>query len=410
MNEQNSMSRRDFLRISGGAVSGIAITTALSGCVRPGTNACEMLPVLEGYRPKVTSAWIAKGEHEASYDLFKQVVEGTTDFSWLSSGDKVLLKLSINSGNPFPATTDPWTLDCMIRLLKEKGVENADIFVGDQSGVEHVMLSENSQQGSSRDLCASTGLLSIITDHGVTPCFFEERGWEGYIEATLPQGFHHWSVPMYITNAVEDVDHIIYLSRVASHVLSEYTSAMKMGIGFLRDDSRLIFHQGGEDFYAMYEEVNAVEEISSKLRLVVTSGRKVLSTFGPDNGFITEPDHGLLIASEDFLANDILGFSWLRWNYDYITSEDAKFISYVLKNNSTLTKRVVTNMRTSGIKGGKTITPTIPRFNKDDIYCHPSMINYMERKGGFPEEIVWQQLNSNPDSSIEQYIKDLIEV
>ena len=400
MNEQNSMSRRDFLLISGGAVSGIAITTALSGCIRPGMNACEVLPVLEGYRSKVTSAWIAKGEHEASYDLFKQVVEGATDFSWLSSGDRVLLKLSINSGNPFPATTDPWTLDCMIRLLKEKGVEDTDIFVGDQSGVEHVILSESSQKGSSRNLCASAALLNVSTDHGVTPCFFEERGWEGYIEATLPQGSLHWSIPMYITSAVEDVDHIIYLSRVASHVLSEYTSAMKMGIGFLRDDSRLIFHQGGEDFYAMYEEVNAVEEISSKLRLVVTSGRKVLSTFGPDNGFITEPDHGLLFASEDFLANDLLGFSWLRWNYDYAASENEKFISDAIKSQSTLTKRVVTHMRTSGIKGGKTITSTIPRFNNDDIYCHPSMINYMERKGGFPEEIVWQQLNSNPDLSL----------
>ena len=33
----------------------------------------------------------------------------------------MLIKLALNSGNPYPATTDPWSVKCMVTLLKEKG-------------------------------------------------------------------------------------------------------------------------------------------------------------------------------------------------------------------------------------------------------------------------------------------------
>jgi hypothetical protein len=38
---------------------------------------------------------------------------------------------------------------------------------------------------------------------------------------------------------------------------------------------------------------------------------KVLSTFGPDDGFVSEPDMGLVFASLDPLAHDMLSLAWL---------------------------------------------------------------------------------------------------
>jgi hypothetical protein len=88
---------------------------------RTSAAAQEALPVLSGYVPKVTGYWIPKGEHEQSCALAKKMVEATTDFAWLSRGDRVLLKLALNSGNPYPRTTDPWLLDSMVAeyLLRE---------------------------------------------------------------------------------------------------------------------------------------------------------------------------------------------------------------------------------------------------------------------------------------------------
>jgi uncharacterized protein (DUF362 family) len=44
----------------------------------------------------------------------------TTDFSWLSKGDTVFIKPALNSGNPYPATTNPIAIGAMVELL-EKG-------------------------------------------------------------------------------------------------------------------------------------------------------------------------------------------------------------------------------------------------------------------------------------------------
>jgi len=54
---------------------------------------------------QLSAAWLPKGD--TSYTLFKRMIEKSTDFSWLKKGDRVLIKLALNSGNPYPATSDP---------------------------------------------------------------------------------------------------------------------------------------------------------------------------------------------------------------------------------------------------------------------------------------------------------------
>ena len=45
--------------------------------------------------------------------------------------------------------------------------------------------------------------------------------------------------------------------------------------------------------------------------MVLTSATRVLTTFGPDNGHVIEPETGLIIASESIVAHDMLSLSWL---------------------------------------------------------------------------------------------------
>lgn len=81
----------------------------------------KSLPYLKEYRLGVNSAWIRNGSLEKSSGLIDAVLDVTTDFSWLSKGDRVLIKLVLNSGNAFPATSDPWVLERVVRILKDKG-------------------------------------------------------------------------------------------------------------------------------------------------------------------------------------------------------------------------------------------------------------------------------------------------
>lgn len=359
MNNEKDMSRREFLSLTAGLSAMAACPSILAGCGTSSTPLPSPEPTV--YKHSVSSAWIPKDKQEDSYPLFKAMVEDATDFSWLSMGDRIFLKLALNSGNPFPATTDPWALKCMIELLNEKGA--GEIVVGDQSGVEHVFYTPFSGRGSSRECCRTAGLLEVMDKYNVTPCFFEERGYDAY-RATSPAGSHHWKQPIYITTAVDDVDHIINLPRVGNHFMAGKTFGMKISVGFLRDDSRVVFHLNFGKFQEMYEEINHVPELESKVRLTVTSGRAVMTTIGPDRGQIVRPDHGLIFASQDLLAHDLLAASWLEAN----------------------------RMGDS----------------PEDIYSHPAIINCMERLGGCPESILWNRINANPDSSISTFMENLL--
>jgi len=398
------MSRRDFIALSGALFSTAALGSMLTSCYNGDEeepSCTATMDVLRDYCPEVSSIWVPKGQQDDYYDSFKQMIGDVTDFSWLKTGDKVLLKLALNSGIPYPMTTDPWLLKCMIKLLKEKG---ANVLVGDQSGAEHVVWTATSKRGSSRELCQNAGLYSVITDEGATPCFFEEKidevGYNNAYVAQSPEGSHHWNTPVYVTSVLNEVDHIIYLPRVASHLIAGNTSGMKVCIGFLRDDSRLDLHQGGENFYAMYEEISSVPLIKDKLRLIASSGRVVLRSDGPDQGNTVEPDYGLVFASTDLLAHEILGYAWLEAN-NHVRSE-------VIAATPTFANNFLISFSFQEVEGFTETGPDVPEFIPGDIYCHPAVVNFLNRKGGRPIGLLWNQVNQNPDTDTVDKIIEMI--
>ena len=139
------LNRRTFLGLSAGLVS----SAMLPSPAKPATEIVESpsaaLPVLPGYAPIVSSAWIPRGTHDKALDLVRQTLDGATDFSWLAKGDRILVKLALNSGNEFPATSDPWLLKPLITILQEKGA--GEILVGDQSGVADVHWTRDKKRG-----------------------------------------------------------------------------------------------------------------------------------------------------------------------------------------------------------------------------------------------------------------------
>ncbi len=380
-------SRREFLKFTG-AVAGAALLPACASGMKKAEAGLGEMPVDANWTPRAASAWIPKGAIGDADDLFKKTMEASTDFSWLSRGDAVFIKLALNSANPYPATSDPWALASLIRLLREKGAGR--IMVGDSSGMETVHWTEKEQKGATRECCKKSGLLAVIEENGAEAVFFEEAGYDAFAPL-YPNGAHHWEEPLWITSAVDEADHIIYLARVSSHVMGDITSGMKIGVGFLREDSRKAFHQGGEAFYAMYEEINQVPAINARLRLVVSSGTKVLSTFGPDNGHVTAPSHGLVFASEDILAHELLAYGWLLYNRAFETGFlDVGVTGRLTRIRSFINKGFVWYTWDDGFSK----TPKIPLFIAGNIYAHPAVMNHMQRRGGRPAGIDWERVNA----------------
>jgi uncharacterized protein (DUF362 family) len=74
----------------------------------------------------------------------RRVAEAATDFSWLSQGDVVFIKVAANSPNRYPATTSPSAVRAMVGLLQAKGA--GKVMVGDKPGVQYVYQDKERQR------------------------------------------------------------------------------------------------------------------------------------------------------------------------------------------------------------------------------------------------------------------------
>jgi uncharacterized protein (DUF362 family) len=396
------INRRDFLFWTIGSLSSMALLGG-EGFAFDGKKLATHAKDAD-----LSVAWMPKGD--TSYTLFKKMIEKSTDFSWLNKGDRILIKLALNSGNPFPATSDPWALDCLLKVLKEHGATN--IYVGDQSGVRNVFWTAQGQvRGTSRAFAQSSGLLEVTERNGAKPIFFEERGYGAYIP-TVPAVENHWKEPMQITSFVNEVDHIIYLPRVGSHGFADLTSGLKIGVGFLREDSRRVFHQGGENYYAMYSEISQVPEIKKRLRLTVSSGRSVMTLIGPDAGHVVEPPSAPIFASENLLAHELFAYAFLEYTRATMTPKDVTDAAlggnlWDVQKNRTVRNRgflkYVWNLPADQV-------PEMPVFQPGDIYKHPAIVNYIRMNRDQDVNFRVFELNENLDTKAKHYMQGQLKV
>jgi len=301
------MNRRKFLKLAAGA-------SALSVCPFPGKihaaqGRADMMSYVPGRKEKVSLARVAKGALEQSVrQAVRIAAEAVTDFSWLSRGDTVFIKPVLNSGNPYPATTNPHAIAAMVELLREKGAGR--VIVGDMSGVENVRFSPTELTGSSRALMESSGMAGIVQAAGAELHFFEEAGWEAFHEEKPPVT-SHWKGGIMMPDILRDVQHIVLMPRCGRHVLAGSTLGLKAAVGYWRHDTRLEYHHDAASFHEKTAEANAVRTLLKKQRLVVTAADKVLATYGPDKGYVFEPQVGLMIASPSVVAHDMVSLAWL---------------------------------------------------------------------------------------------------
>ena len=237
----------------------------------------------------------------ADSNLEKHITEvflrTTNNLSWLCEGDTVLIKPALNSGDPYPATTHPQTLQTISHILKDRG---AKVIIGEQSGIEHVLHHPGGVvRGSTRANYSHAGM-GFAEDTRLVS--FEETDWDRDFLHYQSENTCSWKNGFYLTSLIDKVDHIISLPRVSTHAQAGVTLGLKIMVGMLRQDSRLEFHANGpfnsfivkysqgsnlpshDDHTGMFFEkiVEISDAIKAKLRLTLYTATKVQVTFGPD--------------------------------------------------------------------------------------------------------------------------------
>jgi uncharacterized protein (DUF362 family) len=309
--------RRDFLK----GVAGVTVGTALSNTKSFGAPQVPMKdnPPISKKETKVFLAGVPKGESETAMKLaVREATLAVSNFSWLSRGDSVFIKPALNSGQPYPSTTSPLAITAVIGLLKEKGARR--VIVGDMSGIEHVKLSPDGLSGSSRKLMEISGMARAVQAAGGELHFFEEGGWKAFYEDPMESSFH-WKRGLMMPNILKEVDHIILMPRCGRHVLAGATLGLKAAIGYWRTDTRLEYHRDAATLQEKTAEANTARTLLGKQRLVISAADKILTTFGPDKGYVFQPEIGLIIASESVVAHDMVSLAWLLENRRHIPAD-----------------------------------------------------------------------------------------
>mgnify|MGYP001551689394 FL=1 len=319
------MNRRDFLKTAGIITAGTVLASACSSNIGTGSIegvTAEDLSVASDTGPHQTVA-LAGVERNASEAAMIQAVQETvlqtTDFSWLKQGDDVFIKPAVNSGNRFPATTSPLAVRAVVELIKEKGAGR--VIVSDMSGIEYVKLTEGNLKGSSRQLMESSGISQAAIEAGAELYFPEEQGWDAFVEE-LPRDRTYWQGGIMMPKILQEVEHVVLMPRCSRHLLLGSSLGLKCAVGYWRTDSRFEYHRYASTIQEKTADANTVPSLLNKQRLVISDATQMITRFGPDNGFIAKPETGLMIASQDVVAHDMVSLAWLLINRSAMTEEE----------------------------------------------------------------------------------------
>jgi uncharacterized protein (DUF362 family) len=306
MTQLGPVSRREFAQIAAVGASA-ALLSGRSRAEEP-----SFPPYASRADEIVTVAGVSRGAAaEETARAVRAAALGATDFGWLSRGDTVLIKPACNSGNVYPATTDPVAVHAMISLLKEKGAGR--VVVADMAGVQFIRFHQDGLSGSTRELMMKNGLACATEEAGGEVHAFEEAGWDAFFE-DAPTSAGAWKASVMLPKILHEVDHVVLMPRVARHLLAGSTLGLKSAVGWWRHDSRLEYHRDAGTFAEKTADANTVRGVADKQRLVLSSATKLLTTFGPDAGHVAEPETGIVFASTDLIAHDMMSLGWLIEN------------------------------------------------------------------------------------------------
>jgi uncharacterized protein (DUF362 family) len=292
-----SFDRRRFLQTSLAAASALALGTCVAASRSSRAFAASTAPAGSRHRfpdrpaPPAEScvAVVRAADHPGHREAVSQAIALAGGLGFIRPGETVLLKPAANSGNRYPATTDPETIWVVAEMVKA-------------AGGEPVVADRTMFLRSTETVFRETGIRDAAEQAGIACRCLEDDD-----SVAIPHPLaRHWpgsAIPIYAL--VVGADHIINLCTPRTHGLGDFTMSMKNNVGVVRGSSRLRMHLP----WGLKERL---AEISLVVRpsLIVMDGREGFTDGGPDSGDLAHP--GFIAAGSDPVALDAIGLAHLR--------------------------------------------------------------------------------------------------
>lgn len=214
--------------------------------------------------------------------------------SWLE-GRSILVKVNLNTSDPYPASTCPAFLRKFLQFLKTNGA--GELLVGDCASLSSLPTRKTARQIGLEDAVA--GLARLV--------FFDEMDW---VEVAVPgQYLHSVTVPA----VVYQVDRLINLTNLKTHRWADFSMAMKAAVGYMHPLERYQLHE--ENLQQKIVELNMA--VMADLNII--DGRIAMISGGPAVG-PTAPA-GVILAGDHPAAVDFQAYKELflvKRQYQYL--------------------------------------------------------------------------------------------
>jgi uncharacterized protein (DUF362 family) len=309
MHYTDEMSRRDFLK-----TTGIALGTG--GLVGMGPFAREASAT---GKAKV-AVGIARGKTVGN--AVRKAVELAGGMDFIKSGQTILIKPNVNTGTPYPGSTNPEVLHEVIKLVWERDPKR--VIVGDRSMFMRTTMEE--MRRARIDTAALDAKAELVT--------FDYMRWE----FMNPTNSFNWKKGYHVAEIISQVDHIINVPVIKTHRLAWFTMSIKNFVGIIHANDRRVLHSKMGGFrrsrrsretgqqpkadYPTFAKMIAELGLIVKPSLNIMDGTKAFVSDGPSRGDVVEPK--LIVASRDRIATDVTGLGILK---HYGTEERIQNIS-----------------------------------------------------------------------------------
>jgi uncharacterized protein (DUF362 family) len=197
----------------------------------------------------------------------------------LAPGQRVLVKINLNTPHPYPGSTSPEMLSLVIDLIGQRGVK--EILVGDCS---------SNRALPTRSVAKKMGILDAIEGRARMVCF-DEGPW-----VTVPLATPYLTEVTVPRMAVE-VDRIIGLANMKTHARADFSFGMKLCVGFMHPLERHGLHRD----HLQERAVEILKAIEPDVTLI--DGRTAFVTGGPETGKTF--DEGVVLIGGDPVAVDL---------------------------------------------------------------------------------------------------------
>lgn len=207
---------------------------------------------------------------------------------FIQAGDRVFLKLNLNTADPFPASTALDFLQAVIHLVLKQNP--AMIYLGDSCTFSQKTETVMAKKGI-RSLEKISKKIKVID--------FTQGKW---VERKIPKGKYLKSVKL--PEILDQVDRLIFLPCLKTHMMAQFTGSLKLAVGFIKPSQRLVLHL--RNLQEKIADLNLVLYPS----LVIMDARQCFITRGPQDGKIKKPN--LILASESRVQMDIEGVKIIK--------------------------------------------------------------------------------------------------